>query len=416
MARLPQPGSDSGNWGDLLNEYLQIGHMPDGKHLGFYNVKEFGAKGDGASYDEVPIQNAINAAGEKGGLVYFPEGTYLIDSSLQLGRISGNQLLGYSNITIRGAGIGATTIKCSASLNGADHITKNDVFNANNVNSVDPYSKSPYVENIWIMDMTIDCTNQNTSRVAGRLGTNLCAIEYQNVHNAGVIRIKVIKACGNAIVSGSIDPTMKGAVRGAWIQDCIFESCLTAPLPQYNNITGSVIQYGAMRGGIIKGCTFLDSGGPAIDIFNCEGTIIDGNYFQGGSRKSLDQSQTVNSIHSDFGLINCIIKNNIMKSAGPIMLDGMMTPLQGYTYVNPNPPAGIPGPNGCILQNNIIRPSASNKGSRNISAIWLRSGSNGDNIGIAAHNVIQGNILYEGQNSININDCTNTLINGNQLV
>jgi hypothetical protein len=68
------------------------------------------------------------------------------------------------------------------------------------------------------------------------------------------------------------------------------------------------------------------------------------------------------------------------------------------------------------LPKNIIRPSASNKGSRNISAIWLRSGSNGDNIGIAAHNVIQGNILYDGQNAININDCTNTLINGNQLV
>jgi len=413
MARLPSPGSDNGNWGDLLNEYLKVGHTAEGRHLGIFDVKEFGAKGDGSTDDAPKIQAAIDAAGEKGGLVYFPPGNYLIDSSLLIGKVSGNRLLGYSNISIRGAGIGATTIKCTSSLNGSDHITKNDIFNANNVNSTDPYHSSPYVENIWIMDLTIDCTNQNTSKVAGQLGTNLCAIEYQNVHNAGAIRVKVIKACGNAIVSGSIDPTMPGAVKGAWIKDCIFDSCLTAPLPQYNDITGSIIQYGAMKGGIIRDCMFINSGGPAIDVFNCEGTVIESNYFQGGERKSPDASQTVNSIHSDFGLVNCIIKNNIMEQAGPIILGGMMTPLEGYTYVSPNPPAGTPGPNGCIIQGNIIRPNASNKGSRNINAIWMAAGGSG---GVAANNIIQGNILYDGQSAINVNDCSNTLIDGNQLI
>lgn len=416
MARLPSPGSDNGNWGDLLNEYLKVGHTPEGRHGGVFNVKEYGAKGDGSSDDTLAIQQTIDAGGQNGGFIFFPAGTYITSSSLLLGKVSANRLLGYSNLTIRGAGIGATVIKCTAALNGSDHITKNDVFNANNVSSSDPYGSSPYVENIWIMDMTIDCSSQNTAQVAGKLGTNLCAIEYQNVHAAGAIRVKVIKACGNAIVSGSIDPTMKGALKGAWIEDCVFESCLTAPLPQYNNITGSVIQYGAMRGGVIRGCGFLNSGGPAIDIFNCEGTIVESNYFQGGARKSPDQSQTVNSIHSDFGLVRCIIKNNVMEQAGPIMLDGMMTPLQGYTYVNPNPPTGVPGPNGCIIQGNIIRPTQSNKGSRNINAVWLRSGSSGPYVGTAANNLIQGNVIYDGQGAININDCTNTLIDSNLLV
>lgn len=30
MARLPQPGSDQGTWGDVLNDYLRVAHMTDG--------------------------------------------------------------------------------------------------------------------------------------------------------------------------------------------------------------------------------------------------------------------------------------------------------------------------------------------------------------------------------------------------
>ncbi len=30
MARLPIPGGDEGNWGEILNEYLSVEHNPDG--------------------------------------------------------------------------------------------------------------------------------------------------------------------------------------------------------------------------------------------------------------------------------------------------------------------------------------------------------------------------------------------------
>jgi hypothetical protein len=33
MARLPVVGSDSGNWGNLLNEFLEVEHNTDGTHL-----------------------------------------------------------------------------------------------------------------------------------------------------------------------------------------------------------------------------------------------------------------------------------------------------------------------------------------------------------------------------------------------
>ena len=34
MAHLPTPGGDSGSWGDILNEFLQVGHAADGTNIG----------------------------------------------------------------------------------------------------------------------------------------------------------------------------------------------------------------------------------------------------------------------------------------------------------------------------------------------------------------------------------------------
>lgn len=41
MARLPQPGGDSGSWGDILNAYLSVAHNPDGtlKDTGLISLK-----------------------------------------------------------------------------------------------------------------------------------------------------------------------------------------------------------------------------------------------------------------------------------------------------------------------------------------------------------------------------------------
>lgn len=47
-----------------------------------FNVKGFGAKGDGLSDDTVAIQRALTAASIAGGTVYFPPGVYLISAPL----------------------------------------------------------------------------------------------------------------------------------------------------------------------------------------------------------------------------------------------------------------------------------------------------------------------------------------------
>src|SRR5437016_9454706 len=50
-----------------------------------FNVKSYGAKGDGATDDSTAIQDAINAANTAGGgVVFSPAGTYQINTSLNL--------------------------------------------------------------------------------------------------------------------------------------------------------------------------------------------------------------------------------------------------------------------------------------------------------------------------------------------
>lgn len=73
-----------------------------------YNVKRFGAAGDGGGDDTKPIQAAIDAAAPKGGIVFFPPGTYVTRT-----------LVIDSGVHLRGSGIDATVLRLAAGTNGA---------------------------------------------------------------------------------------------------------------------------------------------------------------------------------------------------------------------------------------------------------------------------------------------------------
>ncbi len=83
MARLPTVGSDNGNWGTVLNEFLGVSHNSDGTIKNIWiNVKDYGALGDGSTNDTSAIQSTIEAVKTAGGgTVYIPEGTYILQTA-----------------------------------------------------------------------------------------------------------------------------------------------------------------------------------------------------------------------------------------------------------------------------------------------------------------------------------------------
>lgn len=74
-----------------------------------FNVKDFGAVGDGKTIDTAAIQAAINAAADAGGgEVYIPSGTYIVNGD---GRPAHGALMIKSNVFIKGDGMGDTVLK-----------------------------------------------------------------------------------------------------------------------------------------------------------------------------------------------------------------------------------------------------------------------------------------------------------------
>ncbi|MEN3278971.1 MAG: hypothetical protein V7607_111 [Solirubrobacteraceae bacterium] len=128
-----------------------------------FNVMAYGADNTGATNTRTAIASAITAAQSAGGgVVYFPAGTYRIDSGLS---ITAN------GITLMGAGIGATTIKAGSSFTTGDMLYFNQVR----------YGR--------VVDLTIDSTNTRTSGAGINLyginqgGTSFAISADHIVHN-----------------------------------------------------------------------------------------------------------------------------------------------------------------------------------------------------------------------------------------
>ena len=94
---LPTPGGDTGNWGVVLNEYLT-------KNISnVFNVKGFGAVGDGVADDTAAVQATIAAAkAAGGGTIFFPKGTYLLSQSVIIIDFSKCRITGESGAILKG--------------------------------------------------------------------------------------------------------------------------------------------------------------------------------------------------------------------------------------------------------------------------------------------------------------------------
>jgi hypothetical protein len=122
------------------------------------SVKDYGAAGDGTTYDDAAVVAAI-AACPTGGTVYFPKGTYRIQYTIQPNRY----------LTLRGAGLGATRILTDQ---GRDFFLFNDLGGTTNG------------ANCVLRDFMVYATTRGTSTgVYIKDGTGFC--EVTNVDISG---------------------------------------------------------------------------------------------------------------------------------------------------------------------------------------------------------------------------------------
>lgn len=104
MTKLNLPNEKRGD--TIYFDGIDWRRSPIGTNDRPFTVTYYGAKGDGAADDTTAIQNALAAADAAGGgEVYLPRGTFVISGELTL----------YDNCTLRGQGVGATTLSWAGS-------------------------------------------------------------------------------------------------------------------------------------------------------------------------------------------------------------------------------------------------------------------------------------------------------------
>lgn len=225
------------------------------------SVKDFGAKGDGATDDTATIQAAINSL-TSGGALYFPPGNYKITATL-------NAPAGVNNVTLYGAG------------------------NASKIFSTTNYISLILISQVsgWVVEKLYLLGPGNGRQIANQYGSGVIF----DRSTACQVRFCRIEKCGNWDGVGS-------GVGGVWDSnsiDCTVSNNLIINCNNgYNQdgFLGGVIA-NQPRGGLVIGNQFITNRAHALTE---NGTVavgagplppgaatIMGNYFEGHSAESI---------------------------------------------------------------------------------------------------------------------------------
>jgi hypothetical protein len=211
----------------------------------YYNVKSFGAKGDGSTVDRVAIQNAIDqAAAAGGGVIYFPAGIYLVDvvGSSDGGIIS---LSLKSRVTLKGASQQASILKLKDASYGPGAYYRLIASDHNGQSS-----------HMAIRDLTIDGNSSHQS-VSGKQASNIL-LEADGSEDIVIDSIRSINSGGQGI-----------QVRGSSSQ---FAQNIRITNNLSENHLGICIQASQFDGLVVTGNISRNCGDNGIDVYGDDGT------------------------------------------------------------------------------------------------------------------------------------------------
>ncbi|MCU0513084.1 MAG: glycoside hydrolase family 55 protein, partial [Anaerolineae bacterium] len=135
-----------------------------------YNVRDFGALGDGRADDTAAIQAAITALNVAGrGSLYLPAGTYLVSQALEL----------LSNTNMYGDGMGATILKLPNGLT-------TDVIGLVRTSGI----SDRFISHVFVSDLTLDGNRQ--AQTQGEHFGFYCGVKDPQRHaNIGCWRVEI---------------------------------------------------------------------------------------------------------------------------------------------------------------------------------------------------------------------------------
>jgi hypothetical protein len=263
---------------------------------GSFNVRWFGATGNGMTVDAGAIQKAVRAAEVNGGgRVHLPKGTYLFNGTPP-NRNDYVSIRG-DNISLSGDG-DSTVIKIQTWASIGDFMP--DVEGETIEGFIQVANKDTIVQNVRILNLRIEGPHDWNSTGPSN---GVSAIQFGNgasgvqVDDSGADRVHIEKA-------GSAAIAFNGIVTRPYVRGCTVENTASTAIRAWSSGAASIV-----AGAEVNGNIFEMTRGVAIDWAGFCATISD-NIFKSVRQGAVTYSQDVSD--------NCwtVISNNTIYDVG----------------------------------------------------------------------------------------------------
>lgn len=246
-----------------------------------FNVKNYGARGDGITDDTLAIQRALDAADRAGGgTVIMPKGTFIVKGN---GDASEGCLLIRDNTTLTGAGMGETIVKLQDNYN-------------QKVTGIIRTESGVVTKNVTVQQLTIDGNMQNN---VGEVDGVFCGVSpgspkadenitFQNmeIHSVSRYAFDPHEITKNLVIRNTVaHHNGKDGYVADFQMDGIFENNIAYANGRhgFNIVTGTV-------GFVAKNLTAYDNGSNGIVVqrgsdlrdWTRDIQIIGGKYYNNG--------------------------------------------------------------------------------------------------------------------------------------
>lgn len=398
---------------------IAAGVTPVSYAYAVYNVKRYGAKGDGATDDTAAIQTALNLAGSTGlASVFFPNGNYKVTSTL---------IIKGENITLYGEGVWASTVTSAITGSAAPSLF------SWTANAPGTQGQLLQVQGIRFSgnSLTGASGNGNCFSLLGDLGVTFASFPtFRDCSFLGFAGTGQNNG-GGSINAASIYAYFTNEMK---IENCLFETFNDGVVIDGNSFNLSAKTH-------IRDCTFETGAGIGVRALFAEQVLIDGlstfnSVANGVSLGLIQETATIDNCRfkvittgaaviavttnpvDQLNITKCFFYNSFQASPVPVVDIG--TNVQGFliagneffydsTVVNGlgiviQDPSGFIGCGGKILANRFFPSSNTtltscilvNNGTDNVNAISIDGNFIGQNIAPSSAYTITTGISLTG--------------------